>query len=196
MSINSFDLSLFSVINQTLSNDFFDVVMPVIRNKNTWIPLYLLIAFLILKKNSKEFFLLGFFVLLAFVMSDSMICNTIKILIHRPRPCNELSMIPHMHLLLKNCSGGFSFPSAHACNHATLAFMFGHYFLNRVRGWAIFILFIFWALAIAFAQVYVGVHYPSDVITGFILGSFNGIFFYYLYTKANNYFHHKQKQSQ
>ncbi len=194
MSINSVDLSLFSFINQTLSNDFFDWIMPYIRNKTTWIPLYIILSVSIYKKNSRDFLLLALCIVLALIFSDSIISNNIKTMVHRTRPCDDLFMIDHLHLLLKKCSGGFSFPSAHACNHATLAIIFGQYFINRQHGWVICIIFILWALTIAFAQVYVGVHYPSDVLVGLVIGSLNGIFFYYLYNKAIIYFYNQQKQ--
>jgi len=189
MSILPIDQQAFSWINQSLSNPFFDALMPLIRNKLTWIPLYVLLLFYLIKNHRQEKYLFCAFLILAIICSDSLLCNLIKNCVQRTRPCNEPELASQIHLLLKHCSGGFSFPSAHAANHATLAVFTGLFFRLKRHGKLLFGGCMCWAMLIAFAQVYVGVHYPVDVIAGYLLGTMNGIFFFYLYTKANTYFY-------
>jgi len=71
-----------------------------------------------------------------------------------------------------HCSGGFSFPSSHAVNHAGLAVFLWLFFRKPKKSWPY--LFLFWAFAIGYSQVYVGVHYPMDVIAGFMIGGVIG----------------------
>lgn len=189
MCIHTLDQQAFSWINQSLSNPFFDALMPLIRNKLTWIPLYVLLLFYLIKNHRQEKYLFCVVLIVAIICSDSLLCNLLKNWVQRTRPCNAPSLAAHMHLLLKHCSGGFSFPSAHAANHATLAVFTGLFFRSKPYGKLLFGILLCWAMLIAFAQVYVGVHYPVDVLAGYFLGTINGMLFFYLYTKANTYFY-------
>ena len=189
MSILPIDQQAFSWINQSLSNPFFDALMPILRNKLTWIPLYVILLIYLIKYHRQEKYLFCIFLIVAIICSDSLLCNLLKNWVQRTRPCDELSLASQIHLVLKHCSGGFSFPSAHAANHATFAVFTGLFFRGKPHGKLLFGILMCWALVIAFAQVYVGVHYPVDVIAGYLIGTTNGIFFFYLYTKANSYFY-------
>jgi len=84
-------------------------------------------------------------------------------------------------MIVNHCSGGYSFPSSHATNHFGAAVFFFCTLRPYLKKWAY--LFFFWAASISYGQVYVGVHYPSDVIGGAILGSIIGYLMSLIYRK-------------
>ena len=107
-----------------------------------------------------------------FAISDTLSSQIIKKNVQRIRPCND-PLISNMVELKVKCGGGYSYTSSHATNHFALAF-FLIYTLGVQFRWIKWVL-IFWASSIAYGQVYVGVHYPFDVISGAIIGGIIGI---------------------
>jgi undecaprenyl-diphosphatase len=124
------------------------------------------------------------FAALTVLLTDQISSGLIKNFVQRPRPCFDPNFYSQVRLLLDHCSGGYSFTSSHATNHygiaaflfATLGSYFGH--------WK-YLLFV-WASLICYAQVYVGVHYPLDVIVGAILGYIIGSIVYMAYQKLDH----------
>ncbi len=168
------DIRLFYHINHCVKNDFFDVLMPLARDKYTWIPLYALLSFLIIRKHKiKAVYVLGY-ALLSLVLADQISASIIKPLVGRVRPCNDTSLAQYVHNELVDCGSGFSFVSSHATNHFALAIYFIMVFSKPSNRFFIVLGFVLWAGLISFAQVYVGVHFPFDVIVGGILGSLIG----------------------
>lgn len=166
-SILVWDIRSFIFINSGLSNPFFDFICPLLREKYIWAPLYaFLISFLILNYKKKGF-LLVVIAIIAIAISDQLSSALIKPLAQRVRPCNDFFLADYIKLLV-NCGSGYSFPSSHASNHFTLAFYFSSLFGLR-RKWII-PAFVLWASAISFSQIYVGVHYPLDVLGGLLIG--------------------------
>ena len=160
------DESIFHAINTVGQNAFFDWLMPLWRNKLTWIPLYIILIGIILYQLKIK----GLYLLLALGLTigiaDTMSSKVIKKTVKRERPCRNTKLSKVRNLV--HCGGGYSFTSSHATNHfavaAFLIFLTGSVF-GRWRYW----LWI-WAALVAYAQVYVGVHYPLDVLCGGILG--------------------------
>ncbi len=171
--IQHIDTQLFFHVNHCAKNDFFDVIMPIARNKMTWIPLYATLIFLIIRKHKlKAIYVLGF-ALLALVLADQISAHLIKPLIQRPRPCNDVGIANYVHTLV-DCGSGFSFISSHATNHFALAIYFIFVFARPSNRFFVVLGFLFWAGLISFAQVYVGVHYPFDVLCGALIGGLIG----------------------
>jgi len=173
------DKALFSNINGKWTSALLDKIMPWVRTSNNWIPLYIaLLVFIIYhwKTNAWKW------VLLAIVnvgLTDQISSSIFKPLFHRLRPCADPEIMNQSRLLLEHCSGGFSFTSSHAANHfgiAVFIFMTLQPLLKNYR-----FLFLVWAAIIAYAQVYVGVHYPLDIffgsLIGIVVGYFNGKIF-------------------
>ena len=163
------DKSVFYFINQGLSNGFFDVLLPWMREKWFWAPLYLfIIAFAGFNlKGRFGRFILGF--LLVVVLADQLSSKMIKPAVGRTRPCNDTTMVVAQRV---SCGGGYSFTSSHATNHFAVAvYLIG--VLGSLGRW-IRPALITWAGLIAFSQVYVGVHFPGDVLAGAVLGSLVG----------------------
>lgn len=175
-----FDETLFHLVNTGCHNPFFDWLMPLLRNKYTWVPGYLFIAsFLLINFRQKGLFAVVAIVL-AVTVADNVSSQIIKKSVGRLRPCKVLEPQKEMHLLVP-CGGGYSFPSSHATNH----FAFAVYLLlvmGKLFRW-VKIPLLLWAGLISFAQVYVGVHYPFDVFAGALLGSLIGWGIYSLGTK-------------
>ena len=101
------------------------------------------------------------------LLTDQIASSIIKPAVHRLRPCNDPAVLPDMHLLV-DCGPGFSFISSHASNHFGIA-VFLILILRKRFSW-ITPPALLWATLICFAQVYVGLHYPLDVIGGALLG--------------------------
>jgi undecaprenyl-diphosphatase len=168
-----FDRWLFIKLNSELTNPVFDVVMPFMRNGINWAPLYLFLGVFVLinfKKNSGWWMLL--FAATA-ALTDMGGTILFKHNFHRPRPCLEPDLLFHVRLLIDQCSGGASFISNHAANHFGMATFFFITFRSVLRKWA-WIGFL-WAGLIAYAQVYVGIHYPLDVVAGAVFGMTIGL---------------------
>lgn len=172
--IQNIDTQLFFHVNRCMKNEFFDIIMPIARDKYTWIPLYALLTFLIIRKHKmKAVYVLGFAVL-TLVIADQLSAHVIKPLVQRTRPCNDVSIIQYVHNELVDCGSGYSFVSSHATNHFALAIYFILVFAKPSNRFYVVLGFVLWAGVISFAQVYVGVHYPFDVIVGGLLGMLIG----------------------
>jgi membrane-associated phospholipid phosphatase len=159
---------LFDAINQGMSNALLDAVLPFFREKYFWAPFYLfVIAYILLNFSSKNALKLLFGLALTVTLADTTSSVLIKKNVQRIRPCNDLNFSTHI-IERVPCGAGYSFTSSHACNHFAVAVflmgVFGH-FGRWVRP-----ILLLWAGLIAFAQVYVGVHYPLDVSIGALIG--------------------------
>ncbi|MBK6622353.1 MAG: phosphatase PAP2 family protein [Saprospirales bacterium] len=162
-----FDESLFFLINGKGQALVLDWLMPFWRNKYTWIPLYVaLAAFAGYKFRWKA---IAWLLLLGLTIGagDVISHRLIKKQVQRPRPCNTEALKAEIHLLVP-CGSGYSFTSNHATNHFAMAVFFAGTLGVFFRRWRW--LFYLWAFGVAYAQVYVGVHYPLDVGAGALLG--------------------------
>lgn len=170
-SIIGWDKQLFTYINNKWTNPFFDTVLPFLRESIIWAPLYLFLLVLAIQNFGKaKWWWMGGF-LLTFALTDTVTSRFIKSVFQRLRPCNDPLMADHVRLLLKYCGTGYSFVSTHAANHFGIAMFI---YLTCKQYSQRFALFFVWAFAIAYAQVYVGVHYPLDVFCGACVGLFLG----------------------
>ncbi|MDZ4666638.1 MAG: phosphatase PAP2 family protein [bacterium] len=168
-----FDKQFFLAINNGLANSFFDFLCPYLRMQEFWYPLYAVIIFFIVKKYSKESWKILLAVALMIVATDQFSANLVKNTFMRLRPCAEPSLDGLVRHLIDRCAG-YSFMSAHATNHFALAVFIAFFFKEyKWLKWTL----LFWAFSIAFSQVYVGVHYPFDVIAGGLTGILFGTAF-------------------
>jgi membrane-associated phospholipid phosphatase len=168
------DQWLFDVVNQGMDNALFDAILPFFREKLFWCPFYLFILAFIgfnYSRSKAGILLLG--LILAVGLADFTSSNLVKKNVQRIRPCNDPIFSQHIEKRVA-CGAGFSFTSSHASNHFAVSVflitIFGQY-----KRWIKPVL-LFWAALIAFSQVYVGVHYPFDVLGGAIIGISLGYF--------------------
>ncbi len=158
MHLPDIDTALFSFINQNLQNPFFDRVMPFVTTQTffVFLPFVLLLCFRE-KKHALPALLVGLFAI-AFADAGG---HLLKEMVMRQRPCNALD---NVHLLV-GCSKSYSMPSNHASN--AFAFAMTTWFMLRSR---LSFFFIAAAALISFSRISVGVHYPSDVAAGAVVG--------------------------
>lgn len=177
------DKELFLSVNQGMSNAFFDWLMPILRNRFTWAPLYLFIIIFSVKNYKREGVMMIMALLLNFAISDSVSSKLVKNSIQRLRPCNDIELREQMVQRVR-CSGGYSFTSSHATNHFAMAVLLIILFYRRWKH--VIWLALLWAASISFAQIYVGVHYPLDILAGALLGVLIGLTSGLIYNRIRN----------
>ncbi len=156
----SIDIQLFRFGNLTLANPVGDLFFPFLTEVKNFYPIYLVGILLVIYKERKASLPILLFTALLVLCSDQLSSHVVKPLVGRLRPCAALDGVR----LLVGCGGGKSFPSSHAVNNFAFALFFSHLY-PKLR-WPLFIL----AALIAYSRVYVGVHYPSDIFAGALLG--------------------------
>jgi len=180
-SIIQADKSIFEIINGKWHFSWLDDTMPFVRNSQTWIPLYLfLVLFVIFNFKKNIGWWLLFFALVP-IVGDFISSEIIKNNVHRLRPCNDPSMADQVRFLLVYRPQSSSFTSSHATNHFAMAAFFFYTLKDSIKNYAY--LFFVWAALVCYAQIYVGVHYPLDILCGAILGFSIGYFISLRYNK-------------
>lgn len=176
--LNYLDHSLFEWIQLNLRNETLDPVIAVFRDKYFWFPLYIFFFTWIFFHYRANFWYWIFAFVLTIVISDQLCSTVLKKSFKRIRPCNEIYFKEHFNQPI-GCGSGFSMPSSHASNHMAIAILFTLGFADSMRRmrWVLPL----WALIIGFAQVYVGVHFPFDVMVGFTIGLVIGIMVYLMF---------------
>jgi len=172
------DRALFFFINQSLANPALDRVMPLITKQENWYPLFLLIIIGLLWKGGRTGRIAVALLIPLILLSDQITSGLIKPLVDRTRPCEAFEAAGTVRALL-GVKTSPSFPSSHAANAFAAAAFFA--LLYPKRQW------IYWIIAvlIALSRVYVGVHYPLDVIVGAAIGVMCAFLIYAVYTKIN-----------
>jgi undecaprenyl-diphosphatase len=178
--IERLDQQLLLFLN-SMHSPFCDQVMHAISGRIIWVPLYLAILIYVGIKYKRKFLVILLFIILAATMTDQ-ISVLIKNLVHRLRPCHEPSIQNLVHLVNGECGGLYSFVSSHAANSFDVA-LISLMFIKK-KWFSISI--VFWALVVGYSRIYLGVHYPGDVICGSIQGALVGWGVYKLYELTDN----------
>ena len=173
--LERFDQQLFLFINSS-NSPFFDQVMHAISGRLIWVPLYLAILIFLTVKFKRKFLVILIFIILAATLADQS-SVFVKNIVLRLRPCHEPSLMGIVHLVNGECGGVYGFVSSHATNSFDVALL-SLLFIKK-RWYTISI--ILWASIIGYSRIYLGVHYPADVICGSLLGAFIGWSMYSLY---------------
>ena len=171
--LDELDKEAFLFLNTQLVNPVFDAILPYFRDSVFWAPLYIfMLAFVLINYGRKGFWwCIGFLCTVA--IADMIGTRVFKEGFERLRPCQDPFFSENVRLLLKHCSGSFSFVSNHAANHFGIATYVSITFLPSFGRWTY--LFFLWAFFVSFAQIYVGVHYPLDILGGALLGVLAGV---------------------
>jgi membrane-associated phospholipid phosphatase len=164
--LDHLDRALF-VLVQHGSDSLLDKLIPPLREPLIWIPLYAFMLYYAVrtgKKNALAFIVLS---VVTVAITDSLTAQVLKPIFARPRPCHDTEMAAYLRGLV-SCGGLYSLPSNHAANHFGMA-AFWYYSIRSINGKKWRWLWI-WAALVCYAQVYVGKHYPFDVLVGAMVG--------------------------
>lgn len=182
--VETIDLALLHWINQDWSSSFLDAILIPARNKYVWIPLYVfIIAFSLINFGKKGYYVV-LFLILTVGAADAISNYGFKKNFQRLRPCRA---IPEQVSTRVSCGSGYSFTSNHAANHFALATFISLLLGKNRRRWQLLILL--WAAIVSVSQVYVGVHYPTDILAGGILGYFIARLMYLLFRRLDRVLH-------
>ena len=182
--IQSWDTDLFMLING-FHNSFLDPVMYWLSDKLIWIPMYLLIIYMLIKEYKTRGLWMLVFVGLVVTMCDQTASGILKEAVQRLRPSHEPALAGIIHLSKAGPGGLYGFVSSHAANVFGLAT-----FLNIVLSEKFKILkywLFVWAFLVSYSRIYNGVHYPGDVAVAGIIGAAYGWLFAKAYFKLDEY---------
>jgi undecaprenyl-diphosphatase len=172
----SIDLTIFYFINHTISTGSLDKFFSIITNVNNWYITFLLLLGILFFKGGRLGKLSAVGILILITITDQSSHILLKEFFERARPCNTLSDV----LTPLGCTGSYSFPSNHAVNNFTAAAFFARLYPGYRT-----VLFIIASL-VALSRVYLGLHYPSDIIAGAAIGFIFGYLFGLLVIKIND----------
>jgi undecaprenyl-diphosphatase len=160
------DTALFVFLNTKLTHPVLDSVMPFVTHQEHWYPVLVGLWLALIIWGGRRGRMAAVALIVAVALTDQISCSVIKPLVGRVRPCNALT--PAQCRLLVGRSSAMSFPSAHAANSFAMAMVASWRFRRFAPVFYVF------AVAVAYSRVYVGVHYPLDVLAGAVLGALLG----------------------
>ena len=175
------DQQLFLFLNSH-NSPFWDTVMYAISGRVIWAPLYLAILLYLGFTFKRRFLIIVPFIIIAVTLADQVSVQLFKDIFMRLRPCHEPSLAGMVHLVKGECGGLYGFVSSHASNSFNVALL-SLMFIKK-RWYTICI--VLWASVIGYSRIYLGVHYPGDVICGAMVGAFIGWGLYKLYELTDN----------
>jgi undecaprenyl-diphosphatase len=186
-NLKKLDHELFIFLNG-LHHPFWDKIMITASDKYFWFPFYaLLLAFLVYQFRKKSYLLLPA-IALTIGAANSISSEIFKPWIARLRPCHDASLAQVINLV-DGCGGSYGFMSSHAANSFGIAVLM-MVTLERKYNW-LKLLMLTWAAVVSYSRIYLGAHFPGDVVAGALLGSISALFFGWLFRKlAARWFPH------
>ena len=168
---------------------FWDGCMLVYTSMAVWMPLAIILLYVILKNNNiKDFFLLIVLVAIVATLTDTISSGICKPFFERWRPTNDPVLMYAVDVVNETRGGRFGFTSSHAANSFGIAVFFS----LLIRHKALSTSLILWAVMNAFTRIYLGVHYPGDILAGTLIGVLVGWLVYRLYVYIQN---HKRRSA-
>jgi undecaprenyl-diphosphatase len=179
--LEKWDRELFIRLNG-MHADWLDQPMFYMSDELTWIPLYLFFLYALARFYGWRVALTTLLAVAVVVtIADRSSVELFKEVFKRYRPSRNLELYDQVHVVNGYRGGKFGFVSSHAANFFGIATLLYLMFRRRVEGWAL--LLFLWAGLIAYTRIYLGVHYPADIVCGAALGVFTGILVFYPFNR-------------
>ncbi len=173
--LKQLDTNIFLSING-LHTSFFDGFMYAVSAKLTWIPLYVSVLYVLIKQWKKEAIWLVLALVLCIVISDQVASGILKHMVKRLRPSHVDDLRGLVHLVRDYSGGMYGFASSHASNTVGFALLSSLIMKKRNYTFAIFS----WAIITSYSRIYLGVHYPGDILGGALIGSIAALLCYWV----------------
>lgn len=177
-ALNSFDTNLLLSLNG-IHDLFFDKFMFVFTQIYVWIPFYISVIYIIIKQQKSDALWLILALVLCVVLSDQLSSGLIKNSVQRLRPSHEPALQGLLHIVNEYRGGKYGFVSSHAANSFGFAILSS--LLFRKKGYIIAV--FTWTIVNCYTRIYLGVHYPLDILGGMLVGAFSAFVIYYLLLK-------------
>jgi undecaprenyl-diphosphatase len=174
------DKKLFIYLNN-LGATPFDAIWLLITKQINWTPFFLILLFILYKKLGTKKLGIAILIVATLIAFTNEITDVIKFSVQRIRPCNDDALVGLIRVVKD--SDTFSYFSGHAAN-STAAMMFVFLILRKHYKYS-YLLFLY-PLIFAYSRIYLGLHFPLDIISGFVFGSLTGWLFYLLFEKISN----------
>jgi undecaprenyl-diphosphatase len=165
-----------------LGSPQWDTFFQFVSHKLSALPLYIFLLVLSYQKFGLKRTLILLVTVALLITATDQLSNFFKYGVARLRPCHDPEISTVMRLVKSYCGGQYGYFSAHAANSFAVAVFFGSILKSSLRGIGVFL--VFWAALVAFSRVYIGVHFPLDIISGAVLGSLFGWLFVKLFIFA------------
>lgn len=171
-SLSTIDSDLFLFLNG-LHSSWLDKVMTLVTDMWVWFPLYLLLIYWTIKQYGKRCWWVFLAVALVVLCTDQLASHVCKPVFQRLRPCFNPDFQDLIHLPKGMAGGQYGFVSSHAANTFGVA-VFLTPVLKRFRPWTAIVLFV-WAFVSSYSRIYIGYHYPGDILCGALIGVLVGL---------------------
>ncbi len=171
------DKELFLAING-FHSPCFDQIMYFFSMKLVWAPLYAVLLIMMLSSYRKKFLVILPLIILLVTLTDQVSVVFFKDFFERLRPCHDPSLEGVVRILHDHCGGSYGFISSHASNTFGVALFSG--LVLKHRYYAVLPLMLLWASLVSYSRIYLGVHFPADVIVGALVGALIGWLMYLL----------------
>ena len=177
--LDNVDASLLLFLNGA-NNEFFDELFWLITGKFAWIPMICVLLFCTFRKDWKTGVLVVVGIALTITLCDQVSSGIIKDAVCRLRPTHDPEIGSLVHVVNGYRGGQYGFVSSHAANSFGVAMFLAMMFRNRAFSWIIML----WAAVLSYSRIYLGVHYPGDIVCGGLLGVALGAVVYCIYIRV------------
>ena len=175
--LKSTDTELFLFLNGK-HNEFFDFIMYWASDRFIWIPFYILLFVEVIARFRKKTFLVVLYIAALITASDQLSSTIVKNNVKRLRPCHVPELEGKVHLVKGECGGSFGFYSSHASNSSALI-LFLLFLFRKIKGserskrkmQILITMMIFYTALVSYSRIYLGTHYPGDIVAGIVFGS-------------------------
>ena len=180
--LNEIDSQLFLMLNGS-DSAYWDAVMWLVTKTVTWIPLLVVVVYVILKNTGwRQALLIIFSMAIAVLLADQISSSVIKPLVMRWRPTHDAVLASSVDTVFSYTGGRYGFVSSHAANTFALFALLSLIMRSRLLTFWLFL----WAALSSYSRIYLGVHYPGDILCGALLGLLIGWLTYLLYDFINS----------